>query len=105
MFKRHSTGLPAVLRFARFRVIGIPLVLVGLEVKRETAQTAKAWPSFRSSLSRARSCKTCNRQHKALVPLTTRQKRNTETRARVCLVLVGDRVNAATQMASKRVPV
>ena len=49
-------GLPSFLRFARFRVIGIPLAMMGLEVHRETAQNAKAWPFFRSILSRSRSC-------------------------------------------------
>ncbi len=49
-------GLPPVLRFARFRVMSISLALIGLSVRRETAQTAKGWPSFRASLSRSRSC-------------------------------------------------
>ena len=49
-------GLPSFLRFARFRAIGIPLAMMGLEVHRETAQNAKAWPFFRSSLTRSRSC-------------------------------------------------
>ena len=50
-------GLPTVLRFVRFRVSWISLSLTVLQVRRETAQTAKAWPSFRSSLTRSRSFK------------------------------------------------
>ena len=49
-------GLPTVLRFARFRARDISLSVIGLQVRRETAQIAKGWPSFRASLSRARSC-------------------------------------------------
>ena len=51
----RNFGLPTVLRFARFRVIGISLALTGLQVRRETAQIAKCWPSFRSGLTRSRS--------------------------------------------------
>ena len=39
-------GLPTFLRFARFRVIGISLSVIGLQVRRETVQSAKGWPSF-----------------------------------------------------------
>ena len=49
-------GLPTFFRFARFRVMGISVALIVLELGRETAQTEKGWPSFRSSLSRPRSC-------------------------------------------------
>ena len=48
--------LPSFLRFARFRVIDILLTTKELEVRREMAQNAKAWPFFRFSLSRSRSC-------------------------------------------------
>ena len=41
---RADFGLPTVLRFARFRVIGISLALMGVQVCREAAQIAKAWP-------------------------------------------------------------
>ena len=41
---RPPFGLPTVLRFARFRVIYISLALISLQVRRETAQTAKGWP-------------------------------------------------------------
>ena len=53
---RTDSGLPTVLRFARFRVIGFSLALNGLQVRRETAQIAKGWPSFRTSPTRSRSC-------------------------------------------------
>ena len=52
----HNSGLPTVLRFARFRVIGFSLALNGLHVRRETAQIAKGWPSFRTSPTRSRVC-------------------------------------------------
>ena len=41
-----TIGLPTFLRFARFRAIGTLLSLIGFYDCRETAQTAKAWPSF-----------------------------------------------------------
>ena len=50
----------------------------------------------------AHSCKTSDRQQYALDPSTTCQKRNTETCARICLAWVGDKLNAATGMTSKR---
>ena len=46
-------GLPTVLRFARFRVMGISLSAIGLQVRRETAQIAKGWP-FSVPASRGR---------------------------------------------------
>ena len=54
---RTDYGLPTFFRFARFRVMGVSSALIVLELGRETAQTEKGWPSFRSSLSRSRSCR------------------------------------------------
>ena len=65
-------GLPTVLRFAQFRVIGISMPLIGLQVHRETAQIAKGWPSFRTSLTRSRSFSICNSQPDARVPSASR---------------------------------
>ena len=48
-----AIGLPTFLRFARFRVIGIPMAMIVLEISRETAQTAKGWP-FSVPASRGR---------------------------------------------------
>ena len=69
-----------VLRFARFRVIGIPLALIVLELGRETAQTAKGWPfSVPASRGRALSVSiTINQAH--LVPRPLATINNAETR-------------------------
>ena len=42
----HSFGRPTFLRFARFRAICISLSVIELLARRETAQSAKGWPSF-----------------------------------------------------------
>ena len=60
-------GLPTFLRFARFRIVGISLSVIGLQVRRETAQIAKGWPSFRSSLPRSRSFLIRDRQQSGIV--------------------------------------
>ena len=53
---------------------------IGHRVLRETAQTAKAWP-FSVPASRGRApAVTCNNQHDARAPPTSRQKQNAETR-------------------------
>ena len=58
-------GLPTFLRFARSRVIGIPMAMIVLEIGRETAQTAKGWP-FSVPASRGRALAViCNNQQSA----------------------------------------
>ena len=64
---RSPFGLPTVLRFARFRARDISLSVIGLQVRRETAQIAKGWPSFRSSLPRSRSFLIRDRQQSGIV--------------------------------------
>ena len=69
----HNFVLPTVLRFARFCVIDISLALIGLTVRRETAQIAKGWP-FSVPVSRGRAPSlpaTINRTHMFPRPLTT----------------------------------
>ena len=78
--------------------------LILLQGRKQQKPTKLGHLNFPASRGRA-PVVICNRQQNALVPLTTRQKRNAETRARICLVWVGDRLNAATGTASKRVPV
>ena len=80
-------GLPTFLRFARFRAICILLPTIGLQVCRETAQSAKGWPFL---LFRGRAPATiCNNQPDTHAPSTPRRKRNAETRDRGCVVLMG----------------
>ena len=65
----RNFGLPTVLRFARFRVTGILVALIGLMVSRETAQTAKGWP-FSVPASRGRALAvTCTNQQGARGPM------------------------------------
>ena len=53
--------LPMVLRFARFRIMDISLSMIGLQVRRETAQIAKGWPFSvpASRISPERECASC----------------------------------------------
>ena len=89
------------MRFARFRVIDISLALIGLQVCRETAQIAKGWPSFRSSLSRSRSCGYLHQSTKHTWTLNPWCRRNAETRD-LGLKTRGDRCGAGCRVSHVR---
>ena len=80
---RPPFGLPTVLRFARFRAIGIQLALISIQVRRETAQTAKGWPFFllpSSAVALFRVSATVNMAH--VFPRPFAASNNAETRDR-----------------------
>ena len=71
----YNFGLPTVLRFARFRSMDISLSMLGLQVRRETAQIAKGWP-FSVPASRGRApAATYDNQPDMRVPSSSRHNR------------------------------
>ena len=75
--------------------------MIGLKVRRETAQIAKGWPSFRSSLTRSRSCGYLHQSTKYTWSLNPWCKRNAETRD-LGLKTRGDRCEAGCRVSHVR---
>ena len=82
-------GLPALGRFPQFSAFDeVGETCMNIEAENSRNRPNMAFSPVTASRGRAPAI-ICNRQQNALAPLATRPKRNAETRARICLVLVG----------------